>query len=41
MVELEAAGAKNVLRNALIASFNQALHSDLIEQLYYSDFVIQ
>jgi flagellar protein FliL len=41
MAELEAAGAKNVVRNALMASFNQALHSELIEQVYYSEFVVQ
>ena len=41
MADLEAAGAKNVVRNDLIASFNQALHSELIEQLYYTEFVVQ
>ncbi|MEQ1852723.1 MAG: flagellar basal body-associated FliL family protein [Chthoniobacteraceae bacterium] len=41
MADLEAAGAKNVVRNELMASLNQALHSDLIEQLYYSEFVVQ
>lgn len=41
MADLEAAGAKNVVRNDLMASFNQALHSSLIEQLYYTEFVVQ
>jgi flagellar FliL protein len=41
MADLEAAGAKNVVRNDLMASFNRALHSDLIEQIYYTEFVIQ
>ena len=41
MADLEATGAKNVVRNDLMASFNQALHSDIIEQIYYSEFVVQ
>ena len=41
MADLEAAGAKNVVRNDLMANFNQALHSDLIEQIFYSEFVVQ
>lgn len=41
MADLEATGAKNVVRNDLMASFNQALHSEIIEQLYYSEFVVQ
>jgi flagellar FliL protein len=41
MADLETPGAKNVVRNELIANFNQALKSDLIEQIYFTDFVIQ
>jgi len=41
MADLEASGAKNVVRNDLMANFNQALHSDIIEQIYYSEFVVQ
>ncbi|MGB8170739.1 MAG: flagellar basal body-associated FliL family protein [Chthoniobacteraceae bacterium] len=41
MADLEAPGAKNVVRNDLMANFNQALKSDLIEQIYFTDFVIQ
>lgn len=41
MADLEAPGAKNVVRNELMANFNQALKSDLIEQIYFTDFVIQ
>jgi flagellar FliL protein len=41
MADLEAAGAKNVVRNDLMANFNQALHSDLVEQVFYTEFVVQ
>ena len=41
MADLEAAGAKNVVRNDLMANFNQALKSELIEQIYFSEFVVQ
>ncbi len=41
MADLESPGAKNVVRNELMANFNQALKSDLVEQIYFTDFVIQ
>jgi len=41
MADLESPGAKNVVRNELLANFNQALKSDLIEQIYFTDFVVQ
>jgi flagellar FliL protein len=41
MADLEVPGAKNVVRNELQANFNQALKSDLVEQIYFTDFVIQ
>ncbi len=41
MADLEAPGAKNVVRNELLANLNQALKSDLVEQIYFTDFVIQ
>ena len=41
MADLESPGAKNVVRNELLANFNQALKSDLVEQIYFTDFVIQ
>ena len=41
MADLEAAGAKNVVRNDLMANFNEALHSDLVEQIFYTEFVVQ
>ncbi len=41
LADLEAPGSKNVIRNDLMAHFNEALHSDLIEQIFFSEFVIQ
>ena len=41
LVELEEAGAKNLLRERLVNSYNQALGKALAEQVYFSDFVIQ
>jgi flagellar FliL protein len=41
LADLEQPGAKNVVRNDLMANLNQALKSDLITQIYFSDFVIQ
>jgi flagellar FliL protein len=41
MADLETPGAKNIIRNDLMANFNQALSSDLIEQVYFSEFVVQ
>lgn len=41
MADLEAPGAKNVLRNELLANLNEALKSDIVEQIYFTDFVIQ
>jgi flagellar FliL protein len=41
MADLEAPGSKNLVRNDLIANFNQALSSEVIEQIYFSEFVVQ
>lgn len=41
LVDLEASGAKNILLNELLENFNQTLKSTLIEQIYFSEFVIQ
>ena len=41
MADLEQPGAKNVVRNDLMANFNQALKSDLVSQIYFSEFVVQ
>jgi len=41
MADLEAPGSKNLVRNDLISNFNQALNSEVVEQLYFSEFVVQ
>ena len=41
LADLEAPGSKNVIRNDLMAHFNEALHSDLIDQIFITEFVIQ
>lgn len=41
LADLEAGGAKNLIRNDLMSSFNQALNSDVISQIYFSEFVVQ
>ena len=41
LADLEAPGSKNVIRNDLMAHFNEALRSDLIEQIFFTEFVIQ
>ena len=41
MADLELAGAKNVIRNDLSANFNQALNSEVVNQIYFSEFVVQ
>ncbi len=41
LADLEQPGAKNVVRNDLMANLNQALKSDLISQIYFTDFVVQ
>ena len=41
MADLEAPGSKNLVRNDLITNFNQALSSDVVEQIYFSEFVVQ
>jgi flagellar basal body-associated protein FliL len=38
---LEAPGARNAVRNELIAQFNQALHGEVVEQIYFTEFVVQ
>lgn len=39
--DLEEPGAKNVLREKLVAAYNQALGKKIAEQVYFSDFVVQ
>ncbi len=41
LADLEQPGAKNVVRSDLTANFNQAMKSDLIGQIYFSEFVVQ
>ena len=41
LTDLEEAGAKNLIREKLIESYNQALGKKMVEQVYFSDFVVQ
>lgn len=41
MADLEAPGSKNLVRNDLMTNFNQALSSEIVEQIYFSEFVVQ
>ena len=41
LVELEQPGAKNLLREKLVGAYNQALGKRVVEQVYFSDFVVQ
>lgn len=41
LAELEAAGARNTVRNDLVTNLNQALNNDVVSQVYFSEFVVQ
>lgn len=41
LADLEEVGAKNIIREKLIAAYNQALDKRIAEQIYFSDFVVQ
>ena len=41
IMDLEQPGVKNMLRNDLLKAFELALNKELIEQLYFSEFVVQ
>jgi flagellar protein FliL len=41
MADLEGPGSKNMVRNDLLESFNQALKDTVVEQLYFTEFVVQ
>jgi flagellar FliL protein len=41
LADLEEPGSKNVLREKLVATYNQALGKRTVDQVYFSDFVIQ
>jgi flagellar protein FliL len=39
--DLEEPGVKNIIRNNILSSINQALNTTAVEQLYFSEFVVQ
>lgn len=41
LAELEEPGAKNLIRDKLVAAYNQALGHHAVDQVYFSDFLIQ
>lgn len=41
LADLEEPGSKNVLREKLVATYNQALGKRVVDQVYFSDFVVQ
>lgn len=41
LADLEEAGSKNLIREKLIAAYNQTIGKKLVEQIYFSDFVVQ
>ncbi|HYC73161.1 MAG TPA: flagellar basal body-associated FliL family protein [Opitutaceae bacterium] len=41
LADLEEPGAKNVIREKLVAAYNQALGKRVADQVYFSDFVVQ
>lgn len=41
LTDLEEAGAKNIIREKLIGAYNQAFGKKVVEQIYFSDFVVQ
>jgi flagellar FliL protein len=41
LADLEEPGAKNVLREKLVAAYNQAFGKRVVDQVYFSDFVVQ
>jgi len=41
LADLEEPGVKNILRNDLIAAFSTTLDADIIEQLFFSELVVQ
>lgn len=41
LADLEEPGAKNIIREKLVTSYNQALGRKVAAQVYFSDFVIQ
>jgi flagellar FliL protein len=41
LADLEEPGSRNVIREKLVAAYNQALGKKVAEQVYFSDFVVQ
>lgn len=41
LADLEEAGSKNIIRERLLAAYNQALGRKIAENLYFSEFVVQ
>ena len=41
LADLEEPGSKNVLREKLVTTYNQALGRKIADQVYFSDFVVQ
>ncbi len=41
LADLEEAGSKNIIRERLLAAYNQALGVKIAENLYFSEFVVQ
>jgi flagellar FliL protein len=41
LAELEEPGAKNILRDKLVTAYNQTLGRHAVDQVYFSDFLIQ
>ena len=41
LADTEEAGAKNIIREKLVNAYNQALGHKVVEQIYFSDFVVQ
>lgn len=41
LADLEEVGAKNVLREKLVSAYNETLGKRVVDQVYFSDFVVQ
>ncbi len=41
LADLEESGSKNIIRERLLAAYNQALGGKLVDNLFFSDFVVQ
>lgn len=41
LADLEEAGSRNVIRARLISAYNEALGKRLVEQIFFTDFVVQ